>query len=112
LDAAFVVLGTLLNLAGAQLVTALKLPLFLDSFGTVIAAMWGGVIPGVAVGYLTNVFNSFFDEAALYYGLVSVVTAVLVSAFVDHGYFKERRTALPCIAAVGVVSGVLSTIIT
>ena len=112
MDAAFVVLGTLLNLAGAQLVTALKLPLFLDSFGTVISAMWGGVIPGVAVGYLTNVFNSFFDESALYYGLVSVVIAVLVSAFADHGYFKERRTALPCIAVVGVASGALSTIIT
>ena len=112
IDALFVAAGVALNLLGSQVAASLNLPIFLDSFGTIIAALWGGMIPGVAVGYLTNVFNSVFDEAALYYGLVSVVIAVLVSQFADRRLFSKSSTALPCIALVGVVSGTLSTLIT
>ena len=59
--------GLLINTGGSKLALALKLPVFLDSVGTMLAAALGGVIPGITVGFLTNVIVGLSDHTAAYY---------------------------------------------
>ena len=39
-------------------------PLYLDCVGTALATMLGGILPGVIVGFSTNLINSFFVSGA------------------------------------------------
>ena len=41
----------------ARLVNFEYVPLYLDNIGTVFAAMLGGTLPGVIVGFATNAIN-------------------------------------------------------
>ena len=68
--------GILINLIGARLALFFRLPLFLDSIGTVLAAVLGGYMPGIAVGFLTNVLNGLSDFTTSYYSSISVLIAI------------------------------------
>ena len=57
--------GLLINIGGSKLALALELPVFLDSIGTMLAAALGGVIPGIAVGFLTNVIGGISDYTTI-----------------------------------------------
>ena len=51
-----------LNIGGAQIALALKLPVYLDSMGTILAGVLGGYVPAIIVGYMTNLLNSFANQ--------------------------------------------------
>lgn len=53
--------GLLINYLLAHLATGLKLPLYLDNIGSALAAALGGYIPGIIVGFFTNVINGIGD---------------------------------------------------
>ena len=42
------------------IVNGLGLPLYLDSVGILLASVLGGYIPGIFVGFATNIINCFF----------------------------------------------------
>ena len=69
------IVSVLINFLGAQLALWLKLPLFLDTIGTVLSAALGGFLPGIAVGFVTNLINSFADASSAYYGALNAVAA-------------------------------------
>ena len=52
-----IVCAILLNILGNRLVGALKIPLFIDNIGTILASVMGGYLPGIIVGYMTNIVN-------------------------------------------------------
>ena len=47
-------IGLALNIFLVWLTGVLNIPLYLDSIGTVLVAALGGVLPGIAVGFLSN----------------------------------------------------------
>ena len=51
-------IGILINFCGVKLALWLKLPVFLDSVGTILAAALGGYLPGILVGFFSNALNS------------------------------------------------------
>ena len=53
---------TLFNIVLSQFVGTLGLPLYFDCIGTLVAAMTGGFLPGVVVGFLTNVLIFFYNK--------------------------------------------------
>lgn len=108
----FCTIGIAINIIGSQIVSAFDLPLFLDSIGTVLAAIVGGSIPGIAVGYITNVINLAFDSVAIYYGAVSVLIAVAAYNFAKHGWFNSVPKVIGVIFALALIGGGLSSIIT
>ena len=73
--------GLLINTGGSKLALALKLPVFLDSIGTILAAALGGVIPGITVGFLTNVIGGISDYTTAYYGVLNVLIALTAARF-------------------------------
>ena len=101
-----------INVGGAQLAIALKLPVFLDSLGTILAAMLGGYIPAIAVGYLTNLINSVYDSATIYYGVINVLIAIAAAYFAEHGWFKKLPLTLLSILVFMFIGGGLGSILT
>ncbi len=55
--AAVIPICVAMNFAGSVIVQSLKLPLFLDFGGTILATMVGGWWPGVVVGFITLILQ-------------------------------------------------------
>ena len=91
-------------------------PLYLDCVGTALATMLGGILPGVIVGFSTNLVNSFFvSGATLYYGTISVIFALLIRLFFIRGFFnkfyKRFIVSFSCAAVCGILGGVLTWLV-
>ena len=69
-------LAFLLNYIPSRIAQALDMPLFLDSIGTLFAAMLGGNLPAVIAGFCGNAANGISNIATLYYGLISVMIGI------------------------------------
>ncbi len=81
--------GVLLNLVLNLLVTAFELPLYLDTVGTVAVAGMGGYLPGVTVGFITNIFKTIYNQQSMYYGALNVLIAVFTALFFSRGWHKK-----------------------
>ncbi len=86
--------GIMVNLAGSAAVKFFGLPIYLDTLGTVLVAAVGGYVPGIAVGFFTNLFGSGFEINEMYFGLVSILLAMAVAFFSERGYYKKFSTTL------------------
>ena len=81
--------GIAINFVGAVIATKLKLPLYLDAIGTVAVAAIGGLLPGITVGFLTNVLNSVTDSSNIFFAFVNIMLAVCTSLCASKGHFKK-----------------------
>ena len=109
-----------LNFVLSQIVSKLGLPLYFDSVGTLVASATGGFLPGVVVGFLTNVvihlYNRYIllnpDDVTLYYCVVSVLIALVAAAFAQKKYFRKVsiKLLLPVICFVLIGGGIGSVI--
>ena len=77
--------GLLINFVGVHLARGLKLPLYLDNIGSALAAALGGYIPGIIVGFLTNLVNGLDDYETAYYGSLTVMIAVASAYYASKG---------------------------
>ena len=104
--------GVVINLVGARIVSFLDLPIFLDSVGTVLVAVLGGYLPGITTGLLTNLLKDIQDSTAIYYGALNVLIAVVSAYFAKHKYLKNPSGAIPLILILSAIGGVLGFFIT
>ena len=104
--------GILINVAGARLALFFRLPLFLDSIGTVLAAVLGGYMPGIAVGFLTNVLNGLSDFTTSYYSSINVLIAVCSAYLAGKGAFRRVPRLLSAALVLALIGGGLGSILT
>lgn len=107
-----VVFGLLLNLVFSKIVSWLNLPFYFDCIGTIAAAITGGFMPGVLVGFFTNIISGITDYTNLYYGVLNVLIAMVAAAFSQQKYFKKItwKVIIPVIAFVLIGGGIGSVI--
>ncbi len=110
--AGLILAGILLNLAGSQLASTTGIVLYLDSIGTVISSIFGGFLPGILVGFVTNLIKTIFDPASIYYGVINVLIAVFAAFFANHGWFKSILKIFVPVIVTGIIVGGLSSILT
>ena len=103
--------GIAVNLLLGYVVTALELPLYLDTVGTVAVAIMGGYLPGVIVGVATNILKTIADPAALYYGVLNVIIAILAAFFSSRRWHKNIAGIIGMILAFTLIGGGLGFII-
>ena len=108
----FCVIGVAINFIGSQIASIFQLPLFLDSLGTMLGSIISGPIPGIAIGYATNIVNIANDEVSIYYGVVSVLIAVVTYQFYKHGWLNSIPKIIVVILTLALIGGGLSSIIT
>jgi HD-GYP domain-containing protein (c-di-GMP phosphodiesterase class II) len=101
---------TLLNVAFAYLAYRFKLPMYLDTIGTIFISMLGGAFPGVITAVATNLICSpAFNPDAMFFTLISVLVAICSSYYVKKDLHKKSNIILLALT-IGVISGSLGTI--
>lgn len=81
---------------GQAVAAALKIPIYLDSIGTILVAAVAGPIPGALTGFLTNVLWSsvvpppFNSGAAAAFSIVAVVIGLLAGFIARGGWLRPR----------------------
>lgn len=115
-----ILFGIILNFICNRIAGALNLPFYLDCIGTIAAALIGGFVPGVMVGFFTNVvihlFNKYIlgdaGDVTLYYCVVSVLIGLLAAFFSQNKYFKKIsfKTLIPVLGFV-ILGGGLGSVI-
>ena len=106
-------IGVILNLIGSHIATVTGLPIFLDSIGTVLVAAVSGMLPGIAVGFFTNIFKkATSDFSSIYYGVINVLIAIVASFFSRKGFFKKIRTLFAVVLSLALVGGGLGSVLT
>ena len=89
----------------------LPFPLYLDTVGTVIVAALGGSLPGVIVGFFTNLFKSVFDSSALYYGVLNVIIALFAASFSRYGWLRKPLKIAGAIIIFAIIGGGLGSLL-
>ena len=87
----FCAVGIGLNLLAGALVSMLGLPLYLDTLGSIVIAALGGTLPGVIVGFVTNIIKGLSDQSSVYYGFLNVLIAFCAARLAHRGFFKNLR---------------------
>ena len=84
-----VVLGVAINRLISTIAGTFGIPLYLDSIGTMFAAVVGGVCPGMFVGFITNMLGGLSDTSTFYYGTINVLIAGIAGIAAGKGYFEK-----------------------
>ncbi|MEZ4527844.1 MAG: ECF transporter S component [Desulfobacterales bacterium] len=106
----FIPIGILLNLLGAVANSALKLPLFLDSIGTILAAVTLGPWIGAAAGFLSNlIIGIVHTPVAIPFGIVNVFIGLVAGYFAKTGGFEDYAISLTAGLVLGLLCPVIST---
>lgn len=105
------IVGVAVNLLLTQVCAAFNLPLYLDTVGSISVAIMGGSLPGVIVGFVTNILKSFSDPSSLYYGVLNVLIALVASYFAQKDYFRKPLKILAATLTFSLIGGGLGTLI-
>lgn len=106
------ILFVLANLLLNRLVGVVGLPLYIDNVGTIIAAALGGYLPGIFVGYLTNIINATANPENAYYAGISVLIAVLAAFLARRDVFKKLWKTVLTIPLFALIGGFLGSVLT
>src|SRR5690349_9973399 len=92
---------------GQTVATALKLPVYLDSIGTILVGVLAGPIAGALTGGLANLIWTyvlpapFHSDYAAPFFIVAVEIGLLAGVFGRFGFFRSRPNTPPGKLAVG-----------
>lgn len=93
-----------LNIVLGQVVSLLKLPIFLDSIGTMLVALLAGPWAGALTGVLTNlIWGVISDPVAAAFAPVQLVIGLVAGLCAKSGLFKAWWKAI--------LSGVIVTVV-
>ncbi len=106
--------GLFINVYGVYFARVTGAPLYIDNIGSALAAALGGLIPGIVVGFLTNLLNAIGDYTTAYYGSLTVLIAVCSAWFAQRGFydFKKPWRLLAVIAVFALIGGGLGSVLT
>ncbi len=99
-----------INYLGKLFAGLLKLPLWLDSIGTVLASMLAGPVIGAIAGAVNNIIYGFTaDPISFVYAITSAVIGLVVGIMAYKGWIENVRKALVLGLVVGFIAATVST---
>lgn len=102
-------IGVGLNVVIAQLVQILRLPIWLDAIGTIVAAMVAGPWVGLVTGGATNLVKSIFTPTELPFALASMAIGFTVGMLSKKGMFSNFGKTVVGGLIVTVIAVIIST---
>lgn len=112
----FLALAAVLNLVGANLALALRLPVYLDSIGTMLGAALLGPVYGMLPGAVSAVLNGCTTDVYAFYYLPVQLATGLLTGLAFHlfrpGGAKDMRRILPASLLISLPGTVISSAIT
>lgn len=104
----FLAFGVALNLTLGQLTTALKIPMYLDSVGTVLVAVLCGPLSAMLAGSLANVLASALGSPAMVFFIPVVLVIGAFTGFIaSRGWFRYWYLVIPA----GIIQGLLAALV-
>lgn len=107
----FMAFGIALNIIGAFIALTLRLPIYMDSIGTIMIAMLLGPKYAVITGVCGSLISGTFDVYSLYYAPVQISTGLLAGLAAKKGLLKGAKTPLG-VLCFAVPTSIISAIIT
>jgi len=99
-----------INYIGKLFAGVLKLPLWLDSIGTVLAAMLAGPVVGAACGAINNIiYGLTMDPISFIYALTSIAIGLTIGILAHQGRINSIGKAVAAGFIAACVSAVVST---
>lgn len=101
---------------GAAVANALKIPIYLDSVGTILVGALAGPIPGALTGFLANILwqyvipPPFQGAVAAPFAIVAAVIGLMAGLFGRYGWLRPRpdratgQLAVGAVVAVGIIA--------
>jgi len=84
-----VAMGIVINIVGAFIALNLRLPVYLDSIGTIMVSSLLGPAYGIATGLLGSVLSGIsFDIYSLYYAPVQILTGLMAGILFKSTWMK------------------------
>lgn len=103
----FLAFGIALNLAAGQITLALKIPMYLDSIGTVLVAVLCGPWSAIVSGVFSNLIASALGNPALMFFIpVMVVIGAFTGFLARAGWFRKWYL----VVAGGVLQGIIAAL--
>lgn len=100
------------NIIGGQIAVLLKLPVYLDTIGTLLIAILAGPWVGALTGLLSNLVNSIFDPVFIPYAIVSVAVGLAAGFFSRAKLFLTIWKTILVGILIGLLAAIVSTPIT
>lgn len=106
-------IGVGINIVVGSIVQTLRLPLFLDTIGTMLVAILAGPWVAVVAGVLTNVVLGFTVGPTLVpFALVNVAIALVVGYLAQRGWFRiDSVVEYWRLVAAGGILGIVNTLV-
>ncbi len=99
-----------INYLGKLFAGVLKLPLWLDSIGTCLAAVLAGPIVGAICGAANNIiYGLTMDPISTVYALTNIAIGLAVGILAHKGFMKNIKLSLVTAIVAGLVAVVVST---
>lgn len=99
-----------INYIGKLFAGVLKLPLWLDAIGTVLASMMAGPVVGAVAGAINNIiYGLTMDPISFIYALTSIAIGITVGIIFYKGMLKNIGQAFLAGLIVALVAAVVST---
>ncbi|MDO5661398.1 MAG: hypothetical protein Q4G40_01770 [Brachybacterium sp.] len=105
-------IGVAMNFIGGQIAQLLKLPLYLDSIGTILVGALCGGLPGALVGLLSNIINSITAPLLLPYALLNILFGLLAGLLSRWGVFRSLWKTILAAIPYALIGGGLGGLIT
>lgn len=97
-----------INYIGKLFAGVLKLPLWLDSIGTVLASMMAGPVVGAICGAINNIiYGLTMDPISFIYALTSIAIGITVGIMAYKGWVRNFGQAV----VVGLVTALVATVV-
>lgn len=99
-----------INYLGKLFAGLLKLPLWLDAIGTVLASMLAGPVIGAASGIINNIiYGVTVDPISTVYAITSGAIGLIVGIMAYKGWIANIRKAIIIGLVVGFAAAIIST---
>lgn len=106
-----IVVGVVVNGAGALAISKTGLPLYLDSIGTVFVAVVAGPWAGALTGLLTNLILGIVSPGYAPYWSVPLLIGLVTGFLANAGWFKHWQKVLVAGLIIAILAAVMSSLI-
>ncbi|MFG3689602.1 ECF transporter S component [Micromonospora sp. NPDC047740] len=105
-------IGIAINFVGGQIALLLKLPVYLDSIGTILVGATCGGLPGALVGLISNGINSITSPPTFAFAILNVAFGLLAGYFGRIGVFRTWWKTLLSVLPFAFIGGFCGALIT
>ena len=103
-----ILIGIAVNVLLSLVCCKFKLPLYLDTAGTIVVSVLAGYFPGVVTGVSTNLACYLFNEYSIYFGFISALIAIFTALFSKKRSLREPVNIVIYVLVISFISGVIS----